>query len=379
MSDFSGIFYQSVDSPEACHERELPTDILKFSCGNTLCPVRMWSRNSQCVQSINTIKLFESASPSTHYWHSKDMAWWFSAARQVFYDIQALLKKPDLKATPFTLSRTSRLLHDPENARITWLSCIVQFFLGREGTVLHPARAMIRTPGDDDGLPDTLRFDKFLLECWSRMDLNSEEETALVRTIENLQAKFDTRWKVCIAAYQRHVYRVQNRGPQDENRIFLPRPRAYERIRSSLTPIQAQTGCRIDVPWDEEDEVIEITGPEEGVERARQLILETWRENLVGVGAGSDLSLTRSQYLTAARTLWRLGRAASQVSAGVETDSEEVGLACAAARDQLFSAQVDLQMMAYRALQADDEQAWVVLRAFGQIFWWYRGRHARDS
>jgi hypothetical protein len=319
------------------------------------------------------------------------MAWWFSAARQVFHDVQALLTKGDPDATPFTHLCTPSLLRHPESAKMSWLSCFVRLRLHKEGTIFYPARGMVRTPCDDSGLPDTLRFDVFLLECWSRMSLDSQEDTATLQTINKLQADFDTLWKKCVATHQKYEQELRKSEPRALDNVtgclFLPDPKAYSHVRSNMAQVQEQTGCTINVPLNE-DEPVQITGTKEGVEKAKRLILDMLRKNLTNIDENRDFTSARSQYLAAKRKLCELGRGdgAADSPDGEATNGdgevtngdgdqgrEETRLARAAAQTQLFSAQLRLQIMAYTAVQADDvAEGSKVLQAFGELFSWDR-------
>ncbi|ROV95612.1 hypothetical protein VSDG_05271 [Cytospora chrysosperma] len=387
----SEIFYQPEDSPRACHERELPTDTLKFNNGERLFPARLRQQNSQCVQSTTTTKLFESAPFAIHYWYSRDMAWWVSAARQVFHDAQALLTKGDPDATPFTHLCTPNLLRHPESAKLSWLSCFVRLRLHKEGSILHPARGMVRTPCDETGLPDTLRFDVFLLECWSRMDLDSQEDMATLQTINKLQADFDRLWKKCVATHEKYEKELRKSEPRALDNVtgclFLPEPKAHSHVRSNMAQVQEKTGCTIKVPLNE-DEPVQITGTKERVEKAKRLILDMLRKNLMNIDDNRDFTSARSQYLAAKRKLCELGRGEADGSADSpdgeatngdgDQDGEETRLARDAAQNQLRSAQLRLQIMAYAAVQTDAAERSKVIQAFGQLFCWDR-RAARDQ
>jgi len=65
--------------------------------------------------------------------------------------------------------------------------------------------------------------------------------------------------------------------------LVLPDPRTYRYVigqgGSKVNSIRKQTGCKISVPRDQaKDEAIEIVGSEEGVEQAKDLILQAVKE-----------------------------------------------------------------------------------------------------
>jgi rRNA processing protein Krr1/Pno1 len=67
--------------------------------------------------------------------------------------------------------------------------------------------------------------------------------------------------------------------------LVLPDPRTYRYVigqgGSKVNSIRKQTGCKINVPRDQaKDEAIEVNGSAEGVEKARELILEAVKEGL---------------------------------------------------------------------------------------------------
>jgi polyribonucleotide nucleotidyltransferase len=67
--------------------------------------------------------------------------------------------------------------------------------------------------------------------------------------------------------------------------LILPDPRTYRFVigqgGSKVNNIRKQTGCKVTVPKDQaRDEAIEIAGSAEGVEKAREMILEAVKEGL---------------------------------------------------------------------------------------------------
>ncbi|ROW07265.1 hypothetical protein VMCG_03767 [Cytospora schulzeri] len=390
MSEVSGVLFHPKCSPRACHERQVPTDTLKFSNGDPFDSTRLRQQKSQCVRSTVTAKLLGSVPHTTHYWHSGDMAWWFSAAKQVFHDAQSLLDKNDPDAIPFTYDSVPNMLRHPDRAKMNWLSCFVQLCLRKEGSILHPAQAMVRTPCDDSGLADTLRFDVFLLECWSRMGFSSQKDRTTIQTINTRQVEFDMRWKKLVAAHEKNEQQLRRSEPPAPGNVTgclsVPEPRAYTHIRGKLDQIKKQTGCVVNVPLDG-DEPVQITGNEkEDIEKTKRLILDILRGSLMNIDEVPGFNSTRTQYLTANRALCRPAVAeADNMEDGNPGDGgemangdgeaggeEETRLARAAAQNQLNSAQFHLQVMAYSALVNDDEQGRKVLQAFGELFSWDR-------
>jgi rRNA processing protein Krr1/Pno1 len=72
--------------------------------------------------------------------------------------------------------------------------------------------------------------------------------------------------------------------------LVLPDPRTYRYVigqgGSKVNSIRKQTGCKINVPRDQaKDEAIEVCGSADGVERAKELILQAVKE---GISSGSN-------------------------------------------------------------------------------------------
>ncbi|KUI56492.1 hypothetical protein VP1G_03800 [Cytospora mali] len=380
MSGFAGIFYRPEDTPRACYERMFPRDILGFSNGRPIDPPHMERNGLQCLQSTVTSPSFESAKPSTHYWFSKDMDWWFSAAKQVFYDVKAFLEADNFDNVPVNFLDTLRLLRHPQRDRVNWLSSFVYHLeLQRLGAVLHPARQWIRSPCDESRQPDTLRFDVFLVECWAHMGLASQQDRRTLRDIDNVQEQFRMHWRWCISYYEKFPHELHDIASQIQNSVtryllLLPEPNSYSHVRTRLGSIQEQSRCWVHVPPDEA-EPIQITGTELGIEMAKHLILGICREGMTRLDAGCELALVRLQYITAKRALF------NQINgvAGGGIDEDEAGLACSAAQDQIFRSQACLQTMAFAALQRGDTQGGnKIIQVYGELVGWDR-RAARGG
>ncbi|KUI72154.1 hypothetical protein VM1G_07800 [Cytospora mali] len=379
MSSLSGIFYRPEDTPRACYERVFPRDILGFSNGRPLDPPHMERNGLQCMQSTVTNPFFESAKPSTHYWFSRDMEWWFSAAKQVFYDIKAYLAEDNFDNVPVNCLDSLRLLRHPQRDRMNWLSSFVYHLeLHMAGSVLHPVRQCIRSPCDETRQPDTLRFDVFLLECWAHMGLASQQDRTTLGEIDYVQEQFHRYWRQYISHYEKFPHELEYNTPQTQNGItrflLLPEPNAYTHVRNRLGPIQEQTLCRVYVPPNEA-EPIQITGTEGGIEMAKHIILGICREGMTRLDAGCELALVRSQYITARRALFNAIRGV----AGGGMGGDEEGLACSAAQDQVLRSQACLQTMAFAALLRGDTQGGSkVIQVYGELFGWDR-RAARGG
>jgi rRNA processing protein Krr1/Pno1 len=74
--------------------------------------------------------------------------------------------------------------------------------------------------------------------------------------------------------------------------LVLPDPRTYKYVigqgGSKVNSIRKQTGCKINVPRDQaKDEAIEICGSADGVEKARELILQAVKEGMSNGSNGS--------------------------------------------------------------------------------------------
>lgn len=68
--------------------------------------------------------------------------------------------------------------------------------------------------------------------------------------------------------------------------LVLPDPRTYRHVigqgGSKVNSIRKQSGCKITVPRDQAGDAIEIVGSKEGVEKAKELILDAVREGVAG-------------------------------------------------------------------------------------------------
>ena len=74
--------------------------------------------------------------------------------------------------------------------------------------------------------------------------------------------------------------------------LVLPDPRTYRYVigqgGSKVNSIRKQTGCKINVPRDQaKDEAIEVSGSADGVEKAKELILQAVREGMSNGASGS--------------------------------------------------------------------------------------------
>jgi polyribonucleotide nucleotidyltransferase len=75
--------------------------------------------------------------------------------------------------------------------------------------------------------------------------------------------------------------------------LVLPDPRTYRHVigqgGSKVNAIRKQSGCKITVPRNQaEDEAIEIVGSKEGVEKAKELILQAVKEGVDGTSRSRD-------------------------------------------------------------------------------------------
>lgn len=187
-----------------------PPHDLWFSCGSPLYPMQLCSRQQRCMYLTVRTRLFESPKPSTHYWFSRDMEWWFSVAKQVLDDVHLLLTRQSSadKARLYEVFLRGDWVRGPWNSDTTWLSRFIHRYYAVEGTVLYPFRNKVDKHLKD--LPDTLRFDVFLLQCWSQMALASEQK----RTFEIIYEMNDEAMETCMEIIQA---RLANRGCEDQS------------------------------------------------------------------------------------------------------------------------------------------------------------------
>lgn len=214
-----------------CRERKAPTDDLSFSGGSPIVPLQLIHRQQRCLRLTVGTRLFESPSPNTHYWFSQDMEWWFSAARQVLDDIHMLLMRQNDadKSFLFWTSLSGPWRCGTWKSEATWLSRFIHRYYQDEGKFLHPFRNKVDKHLKE--IPDTLRFDIFLLQCWSEMrsemHLSPEEQTFFT-----ILAMNDESPEVCMQAIQARMDSLalvqeqedQPQEPQASPQPWIPRP-----------------------------------------------------------------------------------------------------------------------------------------------------------
>lgn len=216
-----------------CHERKAPTDDLWFSGGSPIVPLQLIHRQQRCLRLTVGTRLFESPSPNTHYWFSQDMEWWVSAAKQVLDDIHQLLLSQNDNDESFLLwtSLSGPWRCGTWKSEATWLSRFIFRFYEAEGTFLHPLRNKVDKHLKD--IPDTLRFDIFLLQCWSEMRSGMRLSLGQEATFETILAMNEKGPEVCLRAIQARMdsialareQRDQPQGPRaDSPPPWIPNP-----------------------------------------------------------------------------------------------------------------------------------------------------------
>lgn len=88
---------------------------------------------------------------------------------------------------------------------------------------------------------------------------------------------------------QKAIEQAQNQQSSSVGYLILPDPRTYKYIigqgGSQINSIRRQTGCKISVPREQaKGEAIEIVGSKDGIEQAKDIILETVQN---GAGGGN--------------------------------------------------------------------------------------------
>ncbi|KAI3392466.1 hypothetical protein diail_5682 [Diaporthe ilicicola] len=176
------ILFHPSGSLTVLDERGEPTHGLSFSCGSPMSPIQLRDRQQKYLPLTVKTRLFESPTPETHYWFSRDMEWWSSAAKQVLDDIHLLLTRhcsADMSRL-YTVSLCGPWNCGPWKSDATWLSRFIHRYCADEGTTLYTFRNKVDKHLKDK--PDTLRFDVFLLQCWSEMALSAQQQ----RTFETI-------------------------------------------------------------------------------------------------------------------------------------------------------------------------------------------------
>lgn len=166
------------------------------------------------------------------------MDWWFSVAKQVLDDVHLLLTRQSHADRSF-LSRVS--LYGPWEFEVTWLSRFVHRYYEAEGTILHPLRHKIDEHLRD--IPPTLRFDIFLLQCWSEMTLCVEQR----RTSEAIHELNELVPEVSMQRVHAHMNAMaadSGRGEQiqepDPDDFWITNPAADLEFWAQLQPALAR-------------------------------------------------------------------------------------------------------------------------------------------
>lgn len=126
------------------------------------------------------------------------MAWWFSAAKQVLDDLHQILTRQSSadKSHLYNASLCGPWRCGPWKSDATWLSRFIHCFYETEGTILHRYRNWVDKHLID--CRDDLRFDIFLLQCWSEMALDSEHKS----TFEIIYSINDESPEICTEVNQ---------------------------------------------------------------------------------------------------------------------------------------------------------------------------------
>lgn len=188
----------------ASHERKEPTHDLIFSGGSPIVPLQLSQRQQRCLRLTVNTRLFESPGPNTHYWYSRDMDWWFSAAKQVLDDLHRLLTSQNHadRSLLLRVSLCGPWRCGPWKSQVTWLSRFIHRYYETNGTFLHPFRSRVDKHLKDH--PDPLHFDAFLLQCWSEMTLSVDQRRTFL-TIEYLNDKAP---EICADAIRAYINRM---------------------------------------------------------------------------------------------------------------------------------------------------------------------------
>ncbi|KAI1134137.1 putative RNA binding effector protein Scp160 [Hypoxylon sp. FL0543] len=116
---------------------------------------------------------------------------------------------------------------------------------------------------------------------WMTIDTASSEDGDIPWVLKGSQDSIEKAKKAITAALE------QAQKNNTIGYLILPDPSTYRHVigqgGSKVNSIRKQSGCKINVPRDQaRDEAIEIVGSKEGVEKAKELILQAVREGQAG-------------------------------------------------------------------------------------------------
>ncbi|KAG8157837.1 hypothetical protein KVR01_012499 [Diaporthe batatas] len=225
--EFSDLVFDTSAPTMPQDERSLPTRPLLFSDGAPMCK-SLSKGGFQCLRLTVKTRLIEQPQGNTHYWASGEMAWWFYAARVVLEHLHGVLTspRPFAKSYIYLLCLSGPWRCGPWKSDATWLSRVIHHSYGCvEGSFLHPY-----APWIDKHLMDRrdfLRFDIFLLQCWSQMEMDSARK----RTVDTISFINEQPPEVCFYVLDRYMERVApspyRRGPDEpsasDRRTAYPR------------------------------------------------------------------------------------------------------------------------------------------------------------
>lgn len=204
MDEFADIIFDTSAPMLPLYERRQPTRVLLFSRGAPM-DLSLSKRGLQCLRLTVKTRLISRPQTNTHYWASGDMAWWFWAARVVLDYLHELLTSPHpiAKSHVYSLSLSGPWRCGRWKSDATWLSRFIHHsYSCSEGSFLYPYARWL-----DKHLMyrrDFLRFDIFLLQCWSQMNL-SPEEKGTVGTISFINEQPP---EVCLYVLDMYMERV---------------------------------------------------------------------------------------------------------------------------------------------------------------------------
>ncbi|POS69079.1 hypothetical protein DHEL01_v212525 [Diaporthe helianthi] len=346
MDEFADLIFDTSAPALPPYERRQPRRPLLFSMGAPMAHSLSKSGHEFLRLTVKT-RLISQPQPNTHYWASGDMAWWFWAARVVLNNLHGVLTSPQsiAKSHIYALSMCGPWRCGSWRSDATWLSRFIHVsYSAIQGSFLYPYVRWV-----DKHLMnrrDFLRFDIFLLQCWSQMDLNPEQKA----TVDTISFINEQPPEVCLYVLDSYMERTapDPRRPPPQAPATNGRSTAYPRadLDSWYEVHPDHADYQRDMFW------------EYARHLARELLLDLEAAQVLNTTSSPGLALTRSLrapcvwaiigercnymqtrldsyidcVLVFKQRLWEMERAASPVKPTNEVDTD---LGCHGHQDDL--------------------------------------------